>query len=141
MNHRLRRARTVAVGVLVAVIAGYMMLDGIRQLTGIGYIAPGGRLGPWATLIEGLGFNPRSTGVAATLVGYAVLLAVAFIYYLTDTTAGAVALLIVAALGLWYLPFGALGSLIIIGLVVWDLATRSRGGKHASSRGRVPTRR
>lgn len=40
---------THVVIILVAVIvAGYMILDGLRELSGRGYLAPGGRLGPWA---------------------------------------------------------------------------------------------
>jgi len=35
-----------------------------------------------------------------------------------------IALIVVAALGLWYLPFGTVGCLVVIGLTLWDLITR-----------------
>lgn len=116
--------RTIAVGVLVVIVAGYMILDGVRELSGKGYIAPGGALGPWAGLLTRLGIDPYATGVAAVFVGYGVVLLGALVYYLTGSFAGGVALIVVAILGLWYLPFGTVGCLIAIGLVLWDLITR-----------------
>jgi len=116
--------RTIVTGALAVVVAGYMLLDGIRELSGAGYIAPGGELGPWARLLERLGVDPHATGVAAAFVGYGVLLIGALVYYLTGSSAGGVVIIGVAALGLWYLPFGTIGCLLLIGLVLWDLLTR-----------------
>ena len=43
---------------------------------------------------------------------------------LEEKCAGGIALIVVAALGLWYLPFGTVGCLVVIGLTLWDLITR-----------------
>lgn len=45
--------------------------------------------------------------------------------HLQGATAGSVALIVVAASGLWYLPVGTLGSLIIMGVVGWEMMTGS----------------
>lgn len=116
--------RTIAIGFLVVIVAGYMLFDGIRELSGVGYIAPGGELGPWAGLLKRIGIDPHSTAVAVVFVGYGVALLAAFVFYLTGSFAGGVVLVVVAALGLWYLPFGTVGCLVVIGLTLWDLVTR-----------------
>ncbi|WP_017194268.1 hypothetical protein [Actinomyces massiliensis] len=46
------------------------------------------------------------------------------ISYLMGSFTGGVALIVVAALGIWYLPFGTVGCLAVIGLTLWDLMTR-----------------
>ena len=115
-------ARTIIIGVLVVVVAGYMIFDGVRDLSGAGYIAPGGELGPWAGLLKRLGIDPHTPGVAMVFVGYGIALLGAFAYYLTGSFAGGIALIVVAAL--WYLPFGTVGCLVVIGLTLWDLITR-----------------
>ena len=38
--------RPIVIGVLVMIVAGFMIIDGVRELSGAGYIAPGGELGP-----------------------------------------------------------------------------------------------
>jgi hypothetical protein len=117
-------ARTIIIGVLVVVVAGYMIFDGVRELSGAGYIAPGGELGPWAGLLKRLGIDPHTPGVAMVFVGYGIALLGAFAYYLTGSFAGGIALIVVAVLGLWYLPFGTVGCLVVISLTLWDLITR-----------------
>ena len=70
----LNLVRTIAIGILVVVVAGYMILDGVRELSGAGYIAPGGELGPWAGLLRRLGIDPHTPGVAMVFVGYGIAL-------------------------------------------------------------------
>lgn len=117
--------RTVVIGVFVAVVAGYMIIDGARQLAGIGYFAPGGRLGPWALLLQRIGLDPRSTAVAALFVAYGAALIAAFSLSLTGSAAADMALVVVALAGIWYVPFGTIGSLTITGLTLWSLLDRA----------------
>ena len=80
-------------------------------------------------LVSGMGlsatmvaFQEGLAGGAKIALSYALL--GAFAYYLTGSFAGGIALIVVAALGLWYLPFGTVGCLVVIGLTLWDLITR-----------------
>ena len=116
--------RPILTGILVVIVAGFMIVDGVRELPGAGYIAPGGELGPWGGLLKRLGIDPHAPGVAMVFVGYGVALLGAFISYLMGSFTGGVALIAVAALGLWYLPFGTVGCLVVIGLTLWDLTAR-----------------
>ena len=117
-------ARTIIIGVLVVVVAGYMIFDGVRELSGAGYIAPGGELGPWAGLLKRLGIDPHTPGVAMVFVGYRHRAAGRVRLLPHGSFAGGIALIVVAVLGLWYLPFGTVGCLVVIGLTLWDLITR-----------------
>ena len=61
--------RPIVIGVLVMIGAGFMIIDGVRELSGAGYIAPGGELGQWAGLLKRLGIDPHAPGVAMVFVG------------------------------------------------------------------------
>ena len=83
---------------------------------------------PVGNLARGRGCSSDSastlTRLAMVFGGYGIALLGAFAYYLTGSFAGGIALIVVAALGLWYLPFGTVGCLVVISLTLWDLITR-----------------
>lgn len=109
--------------VLVVVNAGWMLFDGSRAFIVGDYLTPSsgeyaGQLGPWAALVEAVGLDPRSTFVKSVFVLYGVtglLTAGGFALRLPWTWHG---LLILAALGLWYLPFGTAANVIILILLL-----------------------
>ena len=115
-------ARWVTVAVL-PLIGGFMVFDGIRALTLGDYLTPSsgqyaGQLGPWSRSIEVVGIDPRSTPMklgfvvigTSHLVGAGALAA--------SASALSVSLALIAAvLGIWYLPFGTLGSLVVMALI------------------------
>ena len=112
----------VVVAVL-AIVGGFMTFDGIRALTLGDYLTPSkgeyaGQLGPWSRLVEAVGVDPRSTGmkVAFVVIGNIHLLAAVMVVTGVSPAAGWLALL-AAVLGLWYLPFGTVGSVIVLILV------------------------
>ena len=112
----------VVVAVL-AIVGGFMTFDGIRALTLGDYLTPSkgeyaGQLGPWSRLVEAVGVDPRSTGmkVAFAVIGNIHLLAAVMVVTGVSPSAGWLALL-AAVLGLWYLPFGTVGSVIVLILV------------------------
>lgn len=69
--------------------------------------------------------KPDSRLVAIVFVVYGASLLAAAAAHLCGSTAGSIALIVVAASGLWYLPVGTLGSLIIMGVVGWEMMARS----------------
>lgn len=103
--------------------AGYMIVDGSRALLKGDYITPksgpqAGQLGPWANVVSAMGISPRSSLMKWIFVGLGavyLLMAAAFLLGVPWAKAG---LIVVAVLGLWYLPFGTLLNILVILLVV-----------------------
>lgn len=109
--------------VLAVANAGWMLFDGSRALVVGDYVTPSsgeyaGQLGPWAAVIEIVGLDPRSNVVKAVFVSYGIaglLLAAGFAMNLPGTRQG---LLILAVLGLWYVPFGTVANVLILMLLL-----------------------
>jgi hypothetical protein len=107
---------------LVALVGGFMLLDGVRALVGGDYTTPregihAGELGPWAKLVSAVGIPPRSTGMKVAFVVYGLAYLTAVVLFALGIVP-AIVLVAVAALGLWYLPFGTLLNAIVIVLVL-----------------------
>ncbi len=116
-------ARWIAVGVVV-VVGGFMFFDGVRALTVGDYLTPSrgkyaGRLGPWSRLIEAVGIEPRSRvmKLGFVLIGTAHLVGAGTLAVSVSPVSEWL-VLVAALLGIWYLPFGTLGDLVVLGLVV-----------------------
>lgn len=107
----------VLIVVTAVVLGGYMVLDGVRELTGRGYIAPGGRLGPWAGVLRWAGLSPCSRFVAMWFVVHGSLVLLALVGYLVGVPGSVVLMIVLAAAALWYVTFGTLGALVIMGCV------------------------
>ncbi len=109
--------------ILFALNAGWMIFDGARALIVGDYVTPqtgesAGQLGPWANLVKTAGIEPRSTLMKGIFVGYgllALLMALAFAFGQSWSWWG---MLIMAMLGLWYLPFGTLVGVVVIILLL-----------------------
>lgn len=102
-----------------------MIFDGTHALVVGDYITPSegtyaGQLGPWAQVVEIVGLAPRSTPVKTIFVVYGVVLIVLAGALAARASWAARSLLIVAVLGLWYIPFGTLLNLIVIGLLLYS---------------------
>lgn len=107
------------IAILVAFTAGYMLFDGVHALTRGDYITPSegdyaGQLGPWAGLVESVGIDPHSTLMKTALVAYGFSALVAVTGFLTHQVWGRSALLIMAVLGLWYLPIGTAINMVVL---------------------------
>lgn len=108
---------------LVVLNASWMMFDGTRALIVGDYVTPttgeyAGQLGPWSKLVEAVGIEPRSTLIKLVFVGYglaALLIAACFALKLSWAWWG---MLILAVLGLWYLPFGTVVNIVVIVLLL-----------------------
>ena len=114
----MRTVLTIA-AFLALVNGGFMLVDGSRALVSGDYFTPNtgrhaGRLGPWATLLERLGLDPRSTAVKSAFIVVGLATVVAVIGHFLGATWARPALFLVAVAGLWYLPFGTLISVLLL---------------------------
>lgn len=112
-----------AVGALVLLNAGWMLYDGSRALLRGDYVTPrsgprAGQLGPWAAVLQAVGIQPRSTPVKWTFVLLGGVYLLMGGLYLAGVSWAKAGLIAVAALGLWYLPFGTLLSILVILLTI-----------------------
>lgn len=112
----------VVISTLVLVVSGYMVVDGVHALRAGDYITPrsgsyAGQLGPWSRVVAAVGIPPRSLGMKIAFVAYGLAyLAVGVLCVLGVVPAAA--LIVVAALGLWYLPFGTILNAVVILLLL-----------------------
>ncbi len=107
---------------LVLLNGGWMAFDGGRALVVGDYVTPKkgelpGTLGTWSKVVAAVGIPPRSTLMKCVFVAYGLA-------YLGVT--GAMVLgasrawwgvLLMAVLGLWYVPFGTLINIVVIVLL------------------------
>ena len=108
---------------LVLFNGGWMAFDGGRALIVGDYVMPrsgphAGALGTWSKVVSTVGIEPRSTLMKTLFVVYGlgfVGLVGAFVLGVSKVW---LALLVVAVLGLWYVPFGTLINAIVITLLV-----------------------
>lgn len=109
--------------VLAFIEAGWLTFDGGRALVVGDYVTPrsgqyAGQLGPWAKIVSAVGIEPRSTLMKSIhlVLGVGWLgVMVCFAMRLPWAWSGMV---VCAALGLWYLPFGTLLSVVQIVLLL-----------------------
>jgi len=109
--------------VLVLINAGWMTFDGSRALIVGDYVTPrsgehAGQLGPWSGLVDAVGIGPRSTLMKSIFVLYGLAYLGTMLAFLLQLPGSQKALLLMAVLGLWYLPFGTLINLIVI-VLLW----------------------
>lgn len=108
---------------LILVNGGWMAFDGGRALITGDYITPragphAGQLGPWSRVVAAAGLEPRSPAVKSLFVVYGLAfvgLAAAFVLGVSKAWW---ALLAVAVLGLWYVPFGTVINAVVIALLL-----------------------
>ncbi len=113
----------IAVGASVF-LGAWLAFDGSHALLSGDYVTPktgrfAGQLGPWSRLVEGVGLDPRSTLFMGVHIVLGLALVAASIFFAASPRAPAWwTLLVMAALTLWYLPFGTLLSLVTIAVLL-----------------------
>ena len=105
--------------VLMILTSGWMLFDGSRALILGDYVTPAsgeyaGQLGPWATIVESVGIDPRSTTMKLTFVLYGLAGLATAIGFIRNHSWGRKAVFAVTILGLWYLPVGTVTNLIAL---------------------------
>jgi hypothetical protein len=113
---------------LIACSASWMVFDGTRALILGDYVTPqtgefAGQLGPWSSLIQAIGLDPRSIGMKLIFVIQGIVTMAIVVCYLLNKPWARRALLAAMLSGLWYLPIGTLVNLIALILL---LLTRSK---------------
>ena len=108
-----------AIIILVGFTAGWMLFDGSRALITGDYVTPkngeyAGQLGPWSSLVEAVGIEPRSTLMKLIFVGYGLAAFVMLACFVFGLAGARTALMIVCILGLWFLPIGTITNLIAL---------------------------
>ena len=73
-----------------------------------------GQLGPWADLVKVVGIEPRSTMMKTVFVVYGIASLLAVTGFVSKRPWGRNALIAMAILGLWYLPFGTVANIIVL---------------------------
>jgi hypothetical protein len=111
------------IAVLVILSAGWMLFDGSRALIVGDYITPksgqhAGQLGPWAEVVQKVGIKPRSTLMKLIFVLYGLSFVMIMIAFLLKISWTWWAMIVMAVLGLLYVPFGALINILIIALLL-----------------------
>jgi hypothetical protein len=105
--------------ILIILSAGWMFADGLRALLLGDYVTPAsgeyaGQLGPWADVLQAAGLEPRSTVIKSIFVLYGVTSLIAVAAFATDQSWGRNFLIVMAVLGLWYLPIGTGTNMIAL---------------------------
>ena len=108
--------------ILIILSSGWMFADGMRALVLGDYVTPAhgeyaGQLGPWAGVLKAVDIDPRSTVVKSAFVLYGIASFIAVIGFATDKLWGRSALIVLAVLGLWYLPIGTGADMIALTLL------------------------
>ena len=120
------------VAALVLLNGGWMAFDGGRALVIGDYVTPrtgqlAGTLGPWSRVVEAIGIEPRSTLMKSMFLSYGLAYLAATAAFLLGTSRAWWAILFLAVLGFWYIPFGTLINLIVLTLLLLP-HLRSVGG-------------
>ena len=93
----------------------WMLTDGIYVIANGKYIGPA-KPGPWALLFESIGIDVFKLGPVFVLFGIAWLVFVGAFF--AETTWSRNFGIVLSLLTLWYLPFGTLISIIVLGLLI-----------------------
>ena len=108
---------------LVLLNGGWMAFDGGRALIVGDYVTPksgemAGMLGPWSKIVAAIGIEPRSTLMKSIFLVYGLAYVIAMAAFLLKASWAWSGLLIIAILGLWYIPFGTVINIIVIILLL-----------------------
>ena len=98
---------------LAFVIGGYMLLDGVYARINDHYI--GWQIGPWAALVRAIGIDPRSYTMNDIFIFFGICWLGAIAFYLFGRRR---AIFAMAIASLWYVPIGAVLSLLVLATYV-----------------------
>jgi len=115
--------------VLALIEGGWLAFDGTHGLVTGDYVTPksgkyAGQLGPWSKLVSAAGIEPRSTLMKSIHVAIGVIWLAVIVCFVLRLPWSWGAMLACAILGVWYLPFGTLLSVVQIILLLLLQAVR-----------------
>ena len=100
---------------LALVEGGWLAFDGSTALITGDYVTPksgshAGQLGPWSKIVAAVGIEPRSTLMKLIHVALGVIWLAMIVAFISGAPWAWWGMIVCAAAGLWYLPFGTLLS-------------------------------
>lgn len=109
---------------------GWLAFDGGRALVVGDYVTPrsspsAGQLGPWSKIVSAVGIEPRSTLMKSIHLVLGVVWLGVMVCFAMGLPWAWTAMLACAVLGLWYLPFGSVLSVVQILLLLLPPLRRS----------------
>ena len=115
------RPRWIAIAMAI-VLGGWMAFDGLHALVTGDFVTASsgdyaGQLGPWSKLVAAVGIPPRSLAMKVVHVALGGAWFVAVGLFAARHRLGRFALGLCAIAGLWYLPFGTIIGVIVLGLL------------------------
>ncbi len=131
---------------LVLLNGGWMAFDGGRALIVGDYVTSrtgrlAGQLGPWSYVVQAVGIDPRSPLMKSLFLTYGLSYVVVTTAFVLGASRAWWGILIVAALGLWYLPFGTLINILVITLLLLPALRRLSPQATCEGRQRLHGRR
>jgi hypothetical protein len=110
LRHRMRWPHWT-IAALAVLLGAWLLFDGIRALTAGDFATAtgeshAGRLGPWASLLRGLGIDPRHPAVKLAHVLLGLCWFAACLGVVVRAPWARIAVIGVGVASLWYLPFG-----------------------------------
>jgi hypothetical protein len=100
----------------------WLVYDGLHQRLWGDYVRLGGQLGPWAGLAQAAGLDPNDLSLYFVALGFGLLGASFGVYWRRRWGYGAA--LVISALLLLYLGFGALAALLSLALLLLPASRR-----------------
>ena len=109
--------------ILTFIGAAWSLFDGARALIIGDYITPktgqyAGQLGSWSKIVSAIGIDPRSNLMKSIFVILGAIRLISLVFFLLKAPWAWWTLLASSVLGLWYLPFGTISNLFVIGLLL-----------------------
>ncbi len=109
--------------VLAFVEGSWLAFDGGRALLVGDYVTPKsgryvGQLGPWAQVVSAIGIEPRSTLMKSIHLALGSAWLIVMVGFALRLPWGWWGMLACAVLGLWYLPFGTILSVVQVVLLL-----------------------
>ena len=104
---------------LVLLNGGWMAFDGGRAVVVGDYVTPktghlAGTLGPWSKIVDAVHIDPRSTLMKSIFLLYGLAYLAVTAAFLLGVTSARWAIVVLAVLGLWYIPFGTPINLLVM---------------------------
>jgi hypothetical protein len=117
---------------LALVEGGWLAFDGGRALVVGDYVTPSsgphaGQLGSWSKVVAAVGIEPRSTLMKSIHLILGIAWLVVMVGFALQLPWAHTGMLVCAVLGLWYLPFGTLLSIVQIVLLLLPVLRTSGG--------------
>ncbi len=107
------------VALLALNLGAFMLFDGIRAFWVGDYLTPSsgeyaGQLGPWASLVESIGIEPRSALMKSLFIAYGLAWLVTLVAFLRQSSGSRRTMAFLAVATSWYLVPGTVSCVLLL---------------------------